>query len=130
MSMRISETLAVAGLLCLALAACDSGRDPASALPETAAVSDGTGGMADCAIGPRAAWSRSCAVERSGDLLTLRHPGGGFRRFHVVTDGRGLVAADGSEQAAVTVLGKDQIELSIGEDRYRLPATIAAAAKP
>ena len=130
MSMRISEALAGAGLACLALAGCDGGDGTAADQQSTFSSVRSTGGVADCAIRTTADWSRSCPVERSGDLVTLRHPDGGFRRYNVLKDGRGLVAADGAEQATVTVLGKDQIELSVGEDRYRLPATMAAVVQP
>ncbi len=86
---------------------------------------------AECAIGPGAQWTRDCLIERGDDqeILTLRHPGGGFRRLRIVTDGRGVVPADGSEDADVTIAGDRSIEVSIGEDRYRLPATVAAPAR-
>lgn len=125
MSMRISERIAGAGLLCLALAACDGGGTTGDA-----AIKGGGPGVADCAIGANAGWSRSCAVERDGGILTIRHADGGFRRFHIMKDGRGLATVDGAEQAAVAVIGKGQIELTVGEDRYRLPATIASAVRP
>lgn len=83
--------------------------------------------MADCAIGEGASWSRSCKVERDGDLVTLRNEDGGFRRFRIVSDGRGLVQADGAEEGIVKIIGKGTIELSAGDDRYRLPATLAPA---
>lgn len=82
-------------------------------------------GMADCAIGPDAAWGRDCTVERSGDMLVLRHGDGGFRRFRVLADGRGLEAADGSEIAQLQIVEGDRIEMRIGGDRYRLPVKIA-----
>jgi hypothetical protein len=87
-------------------------------------------GRVDCAIGPGAIWSRDCLIERGEDktILTLRHPDGGFRRLRIVTDGRGVVPADGSEEAGVTITGDRSIEVGIGEDRYRLPATLAAPA--
>lgn len=121
MSMRISEWTVGAGLMCLALAACDGngGTQGASSRPSAS-------GTADCAIGGDADWGRGCAVERDGDLLTIRHADGGFRRFRIVKDGRGLVAGDGAEQATVAVLGKGQIEISVGQDRYRLPAAVGA----
>ena len=78
-----------------------------------------------CAIGTDAAWSSDCPVERNRDMLTIRHADGGFRRFLIVRDGNGLVAADGAEQASILITGKDEIELSIGHDRYRLPARFA-----
>ena len=45
----------------------------------------------------------------------------------VTHDGRGVIAADGAEPAKVTVVGTDGIEVSIGGDRYRLPATIGGS---
>ncbi|HEX8308635.1 MAG TPA: hypothetical protein VF645_09485 [Allosphingosinicella sp.] len=80
----------------------------------------------ECAV-EGAAFERVCTVERSAGpqtLLTLRGPDGSFRRLVVTRDGRGVAAADGAEPAAVTVLGKDLIEVSIGSDRYRLPARV------
>jgi hypothetical protein len=116
MSTRISEWTVGAGLLCLALMACDGSGGTPGASPRSS-------GAADCAIGS-GDWSRSCAVERDGDLLTIRHADGGFRRFRIVKDGRGLISGDGAEQAAVTVIGQGQIEVSAGQDRYRLPASV------
>ena len=118
MSMRISERMARAGLLCLALAGCDG------------ASVGGARHPADCAIGARGPWHRNCSVDRQGDLLTFRHADGGFRRFHIIKDGRGLMTADGAEQAAISIIGKREVEVSVGEDRYRIPATIAAVERP
>ncbi|WP_176595762.1 hypothetical protein [Sphingobium aromaticivastans] len=100
-------------LLCLVLAGC--GHSPDSGGAETIA----------CAIGANAAWSDDCLVERVRDLVTVRHADGGFRRFRIVHDGRGVVPADGAERAAISIAGKDEIELSVGQDRYRLPARFA-----
>jgi hypothetical protein len=82
-------------------------------------------GMADCAIGGSDAWARDCTVEVAGEMLTIRHPDGGFRRFRLLRDGRGLAAADGAEPARVTISGAGQIDVAAGADRYRLPARIA-----
>ena len=82
----------------------------------------------ECAVEGEAAFQRVCQIERSTDerglILTLRSPSGGFRRLLVTRDGRGVVAADGAEPAIVEPLGKDRIEVTIGVDRYRLPATV------
>ena len=78
-----------------------------------------------CAIGPGVGWTEDCLVEQDRDLLTVRHVDGGFRRFQIVHDGRGVVPADGAEQAAIVVVGKGMIELSVGKDRYRLPARLS-----
>lgn len=95
-----------------------------SAPPEAGAIA---AGRADCAVGGKD-WKRSCTAQRDGDILTLRNAEGGFRRFQVVSDGRGLIPADGAEQAEVEVLDQHRIEVRVGDDRYRLPATMAAIA--
>jgi hypothetical protein len=82
-------------------------------------------GMAACAVGGSATWARDCRVEVAGEMLIVRHPDGGFRRFRLLRDGRGLEAADGAEPARLTISGDRQIELVAGADRYRLPARIA-----
>lgn len=67
-----------------------------------------------------------CAVERvekDGKLeLVVRHPEGGFRRFEVVSDGRGVAVADGADEAVVKLQG-NTLDVRVGEDRYRFPAT-------
>ena len=55
-----------------------------------------------------------------------RVPGGGFRRFVVAGDGTGVAAADGAEPAMVTIIDDDRIEVAIGGDTFRLPATVQA----
>ncbi|MEH3159622.1 MAG: hypothetical protein PGN08_12270 [Sphingomonas taxi] len=78
-----------------------------------------------------AALRRACTVDRTqeerGLILTVRHDDGGFHRLLVTTDGRGVVAADGAEPARVTLAEADAIDVAIGDDRYRLPATIGRA---
>lgn len=108
-------------LAALPLAACgesDSGQERAAAADE----------KLDCAIGGAEAFEPVCTVERatSGEslVLTVRAPGGGFRRLLVTTDGRGVIAADGAEEAVVTPLDGSRIEVAVGPDRYRLPATV------
>lgn len=106
-------------LLLLALAGCNA------AVPAGDADSaDTEDGRIDCRPAGEADFSRACMVERSGDELTLRKPDGGFRRLLVTRDGRGVVAADGAEPALVTILGDGRIEVAIGGDAFRLPATV------
>lgn len=84
--------------------------------------------LIECALDGAAKFERVCRVERasndSGLLLTIRSPGGGFRRLLVTGDGRGVVAADGAEAATVIPLGANLIEVAVGGDRYLLPATV------
>jgi hypothetical protein len=120
-------------LLCLLLAACGSAKqsgDKASdpLIPAPAASTDAGGDdRIDCAIAG-GAFEHVCTVERDngkdGLTLTVRAPSGGFRRLRITKDGRGVVAADGAEPAKVGVIGPGRIEVAIGGDRYRLPATV------
>ena len=63
-------------------------------------------------------------------MLVIHHPDGGFRRLLVTTDGRGVVTADGSDQASVAVIDPGTIEVAVGDDRYRLPATVKGQPLP
>lgn len=81
----------------------------------------------ECAVDGAAAFARVCTIERSAApdvLFTIRAPSGSFRRLAATSDGRGVMAADGAEEATVRIVGKDLIEVAIGGDRYRLPATV------
>jgi hypothetical protein len=85
-----------------------------------------------CAEKGSADFARVCTVDRDqgeeGLVLTVRHPDGEFHRLLVTRDGRGVVAADGAERAVVTVIGNGEIEVALGGDRYRLPATVKGGA--
>jgi hypothetical protein len=80
-----------------------------------------------CAKG-QGAFRRTCTVEQAqsarGLILTLRHADGGFHRLLVTKDGRGVIAADGAEPARVTIPEAGSIDVTLGDSRYRLPATI------
>ena len=106
----------------VALAACG---EPESAQEAPAAATDE---KVDCAIAGADAFEPVCTVERAtgayGLVLTIRAPDGSFRRFLVTGDGRGVVAADGAEEAVVTPLDGSRIEVAVGPDRYRLTATV------
>lgn len=104
----------------LLLAGCSPEATNASPADEDALI--------ECALAGAAGFARDCAVERIRErdtvFLTVRHPDGGFRRFEVLRDGRGLAAADGAERAEVS-LREGGIEVAVGADRYRFPATVA-----
>ena len=128
--MRISST----AMLPLLLAACSQQSGDRGAMANAidnaqAAASDDD--RIECAAGS-AAFARDCTVERTeaadGLILTVRRPDGGFHRLLVVSDGRGVIAADGAETARVAVIGDGRIEVAIGGNRYRLPATVKAKA--
>jgi hypothetical protein len=113
-----------AALLTLPLAACDKDATSSS----HGAVSGDGGATIPCALGGSEAFKPDCTVERTavadGIVLTLHHPDGGFRRLQVATDGRGVITADGADAASVKVVSPGSIEVTVGEDRYRLPATV------
>lgn len=106
-------------------AAPDPAADPN--IPAPAATADARDERIDCAV-DGAAFAHACTVEREagreGLILTIRAPSGSFRRLRVTDDGRGVAPADGAEPAKVAVLGPGSIEVAIGGDRYRLPATV------
>lgn len=83
-----------------------------------------------CRIGPSGSFERVCTAEPAdsgaGPTIIVRRPDGGFRRLRVADDGRGVVAADGAEPAEVTIVGAGTIEVEIGGDAFRLPATVRA----
>lgn len=85
-----------------------------------------------CAVNGESKLSVACAVERAeedgGLTLVVRHPDGAFRRFVVLTDGRGIGVADGAAEA-VTTVRNGSLEVTVDTDRYVFPATVKATEK-
>ena len=83
--------------------------------------------LISCAIGSATQFTRNCSVERvakdGGLSLVIRHEDGGFRRLRVMSDGSGVLASDGADEAHIAVFD-GEIEVTLGDDRYVLPATI------
>jgi hypothetical protein len=118
----------------LLLAACGSkGREPAEREAPLANGAQATqADLVECAPAGAAAFERTCRYQEerdeSGLVVVLRAPDGSFRRLRVTGDGRGVIAADGAEAAKVVILNGGLIEVTVGRDRYRLPATVRAPA--
>lgn len=75
----------------------------------------------ECATAGAADFSKTCAVERGEEsALVLRHADGGFRRIDLAEDGA-ITAADGSDIPVGKSLPDGRFELTLGNDRYRLP---------
>ena len=128
MSTRIFERIpALVVLLSLPLAACGREKQTSAQVEAQQRGDTASDTRIACARGD-AAFASTCTIEqaqgRDGLILTIRHPDGAFRRLLVTQDGRGVIAADGAEVAKVTITGADGIEVALGGDRYRLPATI------
>ena len=85
-----------------------------------------------CALDGAARFTGDCRAERvrrDGTLyLVVHHPDGGFRRFVIMNDGSGLAAADGADLATIRMAGT-LIEVTVADDRYRIPATIERDAR-
>lgn len=101
-------------LVCAGLAACS----PAEDAPK--------GRVIDCATAGSTKFLPDCFVEdsRVGErrFLTVRNRNGAFRRFEMVDDGRGVVAADGADEATAKWSAQGVLEVAVGDDRYRFPA--------
>ena len=129
-------TAGVLATVALLLTACDQKLPDkvaeAKAARSERAIAEAEGKI-ECLPPGAQAFAYACAIDRTqsqdGLYLTIRHPDGGFRRLLVTNDGRGVIAADGAEQAQVTPIAEDLIEVSIAGAHYRLPATVRGPKK-
>ena len=119
----------------LSLAACSGNsaedlKNAESDADEAAALD----GKIECALAGSLTFKRGCTTEQiassDGKILVIRHPDGGFRRFSILTDGRGLAPADGFDETKISLLSDGMIEVSSGDDKYRLPAQIKGQDTP
>lgn len=116
------------------LAACSGGNDNGASTSEAdqSRREAEAAGKIECALAGGTSFTRVCTTERiagpEGQILVIRHPDGGFRRFNILTDGRGLAPAQGADDTRITILNDGRIELQSADDRYRLPAKVKANA--
>lgn len=110
-------------MFCLALSACQQQSTNASTAPTGTPAAP----LLLCATGG-GPLTRVCSVERYDDQhgggLIVYNVDGGFHRLRIVADGRGVASADGAVPASVSQVDADHVDVTIGEDRYRLPATV------
>lgn len=115
-------------MLLAALAGCEGGSEVPDQKGRDSAERDAADGKVECALAGSDRFERVCPTEQiaanGATMLIIRHPDGGLRRFNILTDGRGLSAADGFDETRITLLKDSMIELSSGDDKYRLPAKI------
>lgn len=128
--MPISKTI-LPLILAFGVAAC--GGNEAETLKQAEASADEAAaldGKVECALAGTGNFERTCTTERianaDGQILVIRHADGGFRRFRILTDGRGLAPADGFDETKISLIENGMIEVSSGDDKYRLPAQIKA----
>ena len=107
----------VAAIVLLTLGGCSNAPEKDAALANA---------RIDCALDGAGGFVRDCTVEEmpdaQGTVLVVGREGAGYRRLRVTGDGRGVEAADGAEPARVAIISDGLIEVSVGADRYRLPA--------
>ena len=122
------RTIGLAALPLLLLAGCDGAPDNQK-LAETEAKQSrdaANNGRIECALEGAKLFDRTCTVQEmsgeGGTILVVGRGDVGYRRLQITTDGRGVVSADGAEQATVTIIGEGMIQVAIGADKYRLPA--------
>jgi hypothetical protein len=132
MSTPISN-YSLAATLCLLLGACGSNTEADLEAAEGQTAEEAAlQGKIECALAGSTDFSRKCTTERvsgpEGQMLVVRHADGGFRRFKILTDGRGLAPADGFDETKIIILKNGMIEVSSGDDKYRLPAAIKGEA--
>ena len=115
--MRISSLIAA-----VLLTGCGRAEDQAPGASQQDSTSAPETEKIACSRG-QAPLRQSCTLETSpdGSVLTIRHEDGGFRRLSITSEG--IAAADGAEPARATPLTSGEIEVTISEDRYRLPPT-------
>jgi hypothetical protein len=125
--MRISDARGAAlATVLLSLVAC-GGSDEANAPGEAPENEPVATQAIECALQGADAFAAECSVERQGEgvgaILVVRHPDGGFRRFEVLDEQRGLAPADGAEVSEME-WREGGIGLAVGPDRYRFPAAV------
>lgn len=108
----------LASLLSGLATACSAGGEPPPA-----------GDAIACALARAQDLADSCVVERvhenGSEILVIHHPDGGFRRLIVLPSGS-LIAADGADQAVVSE-EQQQLAVTLGQDRYRIPQALLVA---
>jgi hypothetical protein len=122
-------------LAALALSACGGEKTTLAEAEKSADEQAAADGKIECALAGKPDFNRVCPTERvtgpEGQLLVIRNPDGGFRRFKILGGGKGLEPADGFDDSfKIKLIDADNIEVTSGDDVYRLPAAIKQQAKP
>lgn len=117
-------------LLCLPLlAGCGDDEAEIAAAQDAALV----GNKIECALNGAETFSENCATERvsseNDTILMIRHSDGGFKRFRILTDGRGLEVAEGFDDSFIEIIDENYILLTSGNDKYKLKAQFKGGLK-
>jgi hypothetical protein len=133
MSMPTSK-LCIVAAMAFSMVACGKNDKADFEMAEKSASKEAAiDGKIECALAGSTTFDRVCTTDRisgpEGQILVIRHPDGGFRRFNILTDGRGLSPAQGFDETKISILANGMIELKSGDDLYHLPAQIKAKDK-
>lgn len=113
------------------LSACSQGDEPAESEPGPKSLPRHE--QVFCSLAGAVDFTGDCTVERrtagGRQVLIVRHPDGGFRRFEIGRDGKGMVSADGADEAGVAPNG-NLLDVRVGRDRYRFPLERESDANP
>jgi hypothetical protein len=120
------------GLVVACLTACSKGEEAKdSATTKPAAIAEQAEPPIPCALAGAQDFKPDCTREISqdpdGEVWTIRHPGGGFRRFVLIDKGTRIATADGADEVRTQRVGSE-LEVRVGLDRYRFPAAPEASA--
>ena len=129
--------LASAALTALASVAILSGcrAEPDSAVLAAAEAKQtrdaGVDGRIACALDGAQLFRIDCTLDRiasaPGTIIVVGRADSGYRRLRITHDGSGVATADGAQQAQVSIIDDGLIEVSVGRDRYHLPAKIGGS---
>jgi hypothetical protein len=127
--MTVSPSRLLIAASVVLLASCGGEKTTLEQVEKDAAKEAAADGKVDCALAGRTDFTRSCTTERvtsaEGQILVIRNPDGGFRRFKILGGGKGLEPADGFDDSfRIKLIDDDRIEVASGDDLYRLPAAI------
>ncbi|MEO7247649.1 MAG: hypothetical protein ABIW31_04275 [Novosphingobium sp.] len=117
--------------LLLSLSSCSKSGAGTAGEGQSAPAAEKTDNHVPCALGGAAQFAPVCTRDQlhQGDkeIWVLHHPDGGFRRFQIIANGTRIATADGAFEVQAKRMGGD-LEVRVGDDRYRFPA--APEARP
>ena len=115
----------------LLLSACSKGGMGSDQAEQSSTMAEKTEKQIHCALAGAKDFTPVCTLdalhENGKEIWVLHHPDGGFRRFQILESGTIIATADGAIEVKAARVGSE-LEVNVGDDRYRFPAAPEAAA--
>ncbi len=115
----------------LLLSACSRGGTGSDQAEQSSTLAEKTERQIPCALAGSKDFTPVCTLdaphENGKEFWVLHHPDGGFRRFQILENGTIIATADGAFEVNAAHVGSE-LEVTVGDDRYRFPAAPEAAA--